>query len=329
MSFQIWRRRYWKDGYTLLKVAAVTFGLKFGKQPESGQHYKSRSMRRIGNIVHIVKMRTTFKMLIKVTLQTLVHYSSRPFSYSMPMVSGPHYSSWIPGLWNEAVNSSETSETTNRHSVIYRQHGCKRTTLNSISLIQGGSNMTGTDCVQTSHSLSRSYLNHLVQLSKNLSVFWGLLLSGMWYFTIYEGVCGFRNLRVEVDSFLRIVGNLLSSQATSHSRRPELLITSVRKHQISCILSYLKRYLRCSWRCMTRYHTYIKQETYNCPSKYIYVCNFNYIKSGFSISPSAANRGRAVLHSLVGVCHLSSVIPNCCWYTDNRQSTMHFSRKKV
>jgi hypothetical protein len=28
--------------------------------------------------------------------------------------------------------------------------------------IQGGSNMTGTICVYTSHSLSRSYLNHLV-----------------------------------------------------------------------------------------------------------------------------------------------------------------------
>jgi hypothetical protein len=27
---------------------------------------------------------------------------------------------------------------------------------------QGGSNMTGTVCVKTSHSLSRSYLNHLV-----------------------------------------------------------------------------------------------------------------------------------------------------------------------
>jgi hypothetical protein len=28
--------------------------------------------------------------------------------------------------------------------------------------VQGGSNMIGTICVQTSHSLSRSYLNHLV-----------------------------------------------------------------------------------------------------------------------------------------------------------------------
>jgi hypothetical protein len=32
-------------------------------------------------------------------------------------------------------------------------------------LIQGGSNMTGTICVQTSHSLSRSYLNHLVSVA--------------------------------------------------------------------------------------------------------------------------------------------------------------------
>jgi hypothetical protein len=31
-----------------------------------------------------------------------------------------------------------------------------------LSNIEGGSNMSGTDCVQTSHSLSRSYLNHLV-----------------------------------------------------------------------------------------------------------------------------------------------------------------------
>jgi hypothetical protein len=32
--------------------------------------------------------------------------------------------------------------------------------------VQGGSNMTGTDCVETSHSLSRSYLNHLVLMSQ-------------------------------------------------------------------------------------------------------------------------------------------------------------------
>jgi hypothetical protein len=31
-----------------------------------------------------------------------------------------------------------------------------------IKNVQGGSNMTGTICVKTSHSLSRSYLNHLV-----------------------------------------------------------------------------------------------------------------------------------------------------------------------
>jgi hypothetical protein len=30
---------------------------------------------------------------------------------------------------------------------------------------QGGLNMTGTDCVQTSHSLSRSYLNYLVYVA--------------------------------------------------------------------------------------------------------------------------------------------------------------------
>ena len=34
--------------------------------------------------------------------------------------------------------------------------------LHSLMLIQGGSNITGTICVWTSHSLSRSYLNHLV-----------------------------------------------------------------------------------------------------------------------------------------------------------------------
>jgi hypothetical protein len=39
-----------------------------------------------------------------------------------------------------------------------------RTLLRGVScgIIQGGSNMTGTICVYTSHSLSRSYLNHLV-----------------------------------------------------------------------------------------------------------------------------------------------------------------------
>jgi hypothetical protein len=31
--------------------------------------------------------------------------------------------------------------------------------------IEGGTNMTGTICVQTSHSLSRSYLNHLVYVA--------------------------------------------------------------------------------------------------------------------------------------------------------------------
>ena len=35
------------------------------------------------------------------------------------------------------------------------------------SNIQGGSNMTGTICLYTSHSLSRSYLNHLVQHAQN------------------------------------------------------------------------------------------------------------------------------------------------------------------
>ena len=32
--------------------------------------------------------------------------------------------------------------------------------------VQGGSNMTGTICVQTSHSLSRSHLNHFVKLRR-------------------------------------------------------------------------------------------------------------------------------------------------------------------
>ena len=33
--------------------------------------------------------------------------------------------------------------------------------------IQGGSDTTGTICLQISHSLSRSYLNHLVGIGKH------------------------------------------------------------------------------------------------------------------------------------------------------------------
>jgi hypothetical protein len=54
--------------------------------------------------------------------------------------------------------------------------------------VQGGSNMTGTICVQTSHSLSRSYLNHLVYICVCVStytsgflkiIFWQRM-SGNW-----------------------------------------------------------------------------------------------------------------------------------------------------
>jgi hypothetical protein len=40
--------------------------------------------------------------------------------------------------------------------------GVATTRLAQIAKVQGGSNMTGTICVLTCHSLSRSYLNHLV-----------------------------------------------------------------------------------------------------------------------------------------------------------------------
>jgi hypothetical protein len=52
----------------------------------------------------------------------------------------------------------------------YCRHSSLRDTLQQVSAkkqavkkkVQGGSNMTGTICVKTSHSLSRSYLNHTV-----------------------------------------------------------------------------------------------------------------------------------------------------------------------
>jgi len=34
----------------------------------------------------------------------------------------------------------------------------------TVTIIQGGSNMTGTDCLQFTHKKSRSYLNHLVYI---------------------------------------------------------------------------------------------------------------------------------------------------------------------
>ena len=35
----------------------------------------------------------------------------------------------------------------------------------AVKYVQGGSNMTGTDCLQFTHKKSRSYLNHLVSKS--------------------------------------------------------------------------------------------------------------------------------------------------------------------
>jgi hypothetical protein len=42
------------------------------------------------------------------------------------------------------------------------QHTAARNGLNSIMIIQGGSNMTGTDAACLHTNQSRSYLNHLV-----------------------------------------------------------------------------------------------------------------------------------------------------------------------
>ena len=50
-----------------------------------------------------------------------------------------------------------------RRHIFSFMHGSEKTSMRYRGVsIQGGSNMTGTICVWTSHSLSRSYLNHLV-----------------------------------------------------------------------------------------------------------------------------------------------------------------------
>ena len=48
------------------------------------------------------------------------------------------------------------------HVVQYMGKFNVRTMFSTIFIIQGGSNMTGTDCLQFTHKKSRSYLNHLV-----------------------------------------------------------------------------------------------------------------------------------------------------------------------
>jgi hypothetical protein len=52
-----------------------------------------------------------------------------------------------------------------------------RMTYPALTVLQGGSNMTGTVCVYTSHSLSRSCLNHLV---------FQLLWADIWSLCLWE-----------------------------------------------------------------------------------------------------------------------------------------------
>ena len=59
---------------------------------------------------------------------------------------------WMPELWTDISGCCRESNT---HFWVNNERAHH---------IQGGSNMTGTICVYTSHSLSRSYLNHLVYL---------------------------------------------------------------------------------------------------------------------------------------------------------------------
>jgi hypothetical protein len=81
---------------------------------------------------------------------------------------------WSTGGWKVVTGENQTQRFLNHHrqaeflKIISRISVCKLRTLsesftviNTVS-IQGGSNMTGTNCDLFTHKESRSYLNHLV-----------------------------------------------------------------------------------------------------------------------------------------------------------------------
>ena len=61
-----------------------------------------------------------------------------------------------------SVSDHLTSRNNPEHGIINLNRGGNPRSLTDLKIIQGGSNMTGTNCDLFTHNQSRSYLNHLV-----------------------------------------------------------------------------------------------------------------------------------------------------------------------